>query len=305
MKKEVEDILLMSIESRAKQEPKELSCLILSIMFLTGPALGLYYWFVEDIIFSYDNVTPLWGFCSFSAIGIVLSIIINYIYAEHWSDYNNIIKDANNEIENIIKTGQGDAETLLRLKKELIERKIGKTDLTDEEFHWHSSRYCWGCGEMHIVPGLPYTVHRERTESWKEGAYRYSKTFHCSSDICLCPSCYSRLKNSDQISRNNDNVRSKIMIGLYIIVAICGFFTGLTPQITESEDILSGIGMGLLGAFFGFGLAASLGQIILIPLAAIIAIPFTKENKNTSIKWTFDAIPEIRRFMKKDLPHTH
>lgn len=302
MKKEINDIQLMSVEARAEQKKKEVSCLPLSIIFLICLGIGIYYWFVDEVIFDYYSILPFWGFVCFTAIGIVLDIIISWIYSIYWSDYNKIIEEANKEIEKIIKYGNCNEGTLFRLKKNFIERKIGKEDLTDEEFYWHSSKYCWGCGKRHTVPGQPYTVHRKRTVTWKEKGCWYTKTYHASGTICLCPSCYARLRTSDRISDNNDDIRSKIMIGLYVIIVIGVFLYVFITQINGNGTPMSGLGYGLLSAFLALGFSRWLGQIILMPLAAIIAIPFTKKNGDVSTKWTFEAIPEIRRFMKRDLP---
>ena len=46
------------------------------------------------------------------------------------------------------------------------------------------------------------------------------------------------------------------------------------------------------------------GIYILGLLASILLYPFLKHG-NSSTKWSFDEIPEIKRFMNQSLPHTH
>ena len=58
------------------------------------------------------------------------------------------------------------------------------------------------------------------------------------------------------------------------------------------------------------GLLISIGAIlfggiyVLMILTQLLLYPFQK-HRNTSTKWSFDEIPEIRRFMNQNLPHTH
>ena len=285
--KESEVIKLLPVEDRAKMEKKEVPTGIPLAIFLIGLSFGLYYWFCDSIIFRYETVSPFWGFVIFLFGGIAVDIIISWIYSLFWKDYNNLIKDANQEIEELIKKGEGSPEELYRLKRELIGRKIGNETLSQEDFLWHTSIFCWGCGRKHTQPTKSYKVYRERTERWKEGAFRYSKTFSKTSYINICPECYSRLMNAEELSKK----KSPWIIVTAIILGI-GICTG-------SYFLWGGTGLGVSFAILFFG-----GIYILSILAALILYPFLKHG-DSSTKWSFDEIPEIKYFLNRDLPHTH
>lgn len=285
--KELELIRLLSLEDRAKEKEKSVSFSFLSIIFLLFLGLGLYYWLEQEFIFNYYDVTPFWGFVIFTLLGIILNIIIGKIYSLYWSEYNNVIKDANNEINNIIRNSNGDSSELVRLKKDYIERKIGKNPLTKEEFDWHSSNYCWGCGKHHTSKPVIYPVHRERTERWKDGMYRYSKTFHISSSIQLCPECYNRLNSANKQNEKN----SPYQIGIAVILGIASIY--------GSYQLWGEDGAWICVAVIIFG-----GYWVLFILAFLISSLFLKSS-DSSTKWSLDEIPEIRTFLDKKLPHTH
>ena len=151
--------------------------------------------------------------------GIIIDVVISLIYSQYWSEYNNFIKEANDEIAELIKKGEGSPEELFRLKKELIERKIGNEILSHEEFLWHTNNYCWGGGKRHTKPIMRYTVHKERTESWKEGAFRYTKRFSRTGYINICPDCYSRLINGEK--QDNKNTPWILVTAILLGVCIC------------------------------------------------------------------------------------
>lgn len=293
----------LPLEERAKQKEKVAPWWLLLSTFLLGHIAGLYYWFADAIIFEYYAVSPFWGFVIFLISGIILCIAESYILSSIWSEYNKTIEEAENEIKKKIKSGIGSQQDLDRMRKDIIERSIKKSAVTREDFIWHSSRYCWGCGNPQISTPKPYRVERERTESWKEGAYRYTKTFRHNATINLCPDCYERLSKSKRTSSRNDDKRGLVSFMLNIIIAI-----GVCAYIIISEYGSSSIGelifMAILSLVITFGLASSLGQIVIYPIASLIAMPFTEKSVDSSTKWSFDEIPEIRKFLNQNLPHT-
>ncbi|MBQ5852801.1 MAG: hypothetical protein IIW53_01790 [Rikenellaceae bacterium] len=283
---ELELIRLLSLEDKAKVQEKSAPFLVLSILFLTFLGLGLYYWFGQDFIFSYSDISPFWGFVIFTIFGFILDCIIDKMYSLYWHDYNRIIKDANKEILEIIESGnEGPLETI-RLKKDYIERKIGKELLTKEEFDWHTTNYCWGCGKKHSSKPIVYHVHRERTVRWKEGAFWYTKTFHKSSSIQLCPECYNRLNSANKQSKKNLPYQ-------FAIAAILGIGSiyGSYQIWGEDEAWICAIIIFLGGYWVIFG------------LSFLICSLFLKSGDSSS-KWSFNEIPEIRIFLNQELPHT-
>lgn len=285
--KELEVIKLLPVEDRAKMKKKEMPSEVALLIFVFGLCVGLCYWFADEFIFEYRTVSPFWGFVIFLVGGIIIDVFISLIYSQYWSEYNNIIKEANDEIAELIKKGEGSPEELLRLKKELIERKIGNEILSQEEFVWHTNNYCWGCGKRHIKPTMRYTVHKERTESWKEGAFRYTKTFSKTGYINICPDCYSRLMNAKQIDKKN----TPLGIVMIIILAIAILFGAYS--IWGENGLYISLGVLFFGGFY-----------VLVILASLLLYPFQKHG-DTSTTYSFDEIPEIKRFMNQNLPHTH
>ena len=218
--KETEVLKLLPIEDRAKMKKKQMPCGVTLALVMLGLASGLYYWFVDDILFDYWTICPFLGFVIFFVGGILVSVIIAWIFSLYWKDYDKLIDDANREIGEVIKKGDGSPEYLHRLKKELIERKIGKETLTKDDFLWHTSQYCWGCGKRHTQPSKIYVVHKERTESWKEGAFRYSKTFRRDGCIDICPDCYSRLAYAEKQDKKNAPwiIVTTITLGVGVVI---------------------------------------------------------------------------------------
>ena len=187
-----------------------------------------------------------------------------------------------------LQSSIGSPEELHRLKKELIERKIGKETLTKDDFLWHTSQYCWGCGKRHTQPPKRHVVHKERTESWKEGAFRYSKTFSRDGYIDICPDCYSRLANAKKQDKKNTPwiILATIILGIGVVIG--------ADCLWGSDGLWISILVILLVGGWG----------ILAGLAYLILYPFLKRS-DASTKWSFDEIPEIRQFMNQNLPHTH
>ena len=286
--KDCEVIKTLPVEDRAKMDKKEIPCGVVLSIFIIGLCLGLYYWVGGAFIFNYRTISPFWGFVIFFVGGIVIDIIISLMYSIYWDEYNDLIKQANNELSVLIKKGEGSPEELFRLKKELIERKIGKELLSQEEFLWHSNKYCWGCGKKHTQPPKRYDVHKERTESWRDGAFRYTKTFSKDGYIDICPDCYSRLVNAKQQDEKNTPwiIATTVILGSGVVIG-ANFLWG-------SDGLWISIFAILL-----FG-----GWAILAMLSYLILYPFLKQG-DTRTKWSFDEIPVIRKFMNQNLPHTH
>lgn len=285
--KELERIRDLSLEEQAQEEEKSAPGILLATIFLLGLGLGLYYWFGNNFIFNYEKISPFWGFAIFIAAGIIIDLIISAIYDFYWKDYNEVINSSNKKIEEIIKKGEADPATLDFYKKINIERKIGKELLSSEEFAWHTSRYCWGCGNKHIQQPIYYKVEKERTESWKETPYRYTKTFRKESKIPICPDCYSRLQEAKEKDENNTLYYILIMIFLAILALIAAY-------------AIWG-GTGALICFFGILIG---GFYVLMLLAHLILSPFIDKGDNRT-KWDFDEIPEIKKFLNMKLPHDH
>lgn len=301
--KELNWIKSLPLEEKAKQDKVRLSGTVMFIIFLCGFIPGLYYWFGNSFIFEYYVVTPFFGFVLFVLAGILVAKITNYCYILYWKEYNDEIIVSQELISEKIKNGYGTSEELFRMKKDHIERKIGRELLTDDDFKWHSSHFCWGCGGKHQVTPKLYTITKERTHSYKDGAYRRTQIIKRTYNILLCPSCYDRLSKSDRISMKNMDVGTKVLFILYAVIAVTLFIIGCIADFNENESFsFSSILYGLLFAFIGLAMSASLGRIILIPLAGLISLPFMKEG-DSKTKWDFNEIPEIKKFMNKDFRH--
>ena len=294
----------MSLEERADMKKKSFPFVLSLLIFLLGLLPGIYYWAYDNIFFQYYDISPFWGFAIFTSCGLVTALVARMIYSLFCSEYNKLILEADEEICNIIEAGIGDAEDLHRLKKGHIERKIVKGTLTEDEFEWHSGTYCWGCGKEHKTTPNQYFITKERTESWKDGVKKYTKTYKQTAMILICPECYERLKKANKISEQNGNFTAKILIALVVLVVIATFLTTMHINMNDGEDIGSSIGSGLLAGFISLSISLSIGQIILLPLAGLIAWPFLNLKEGDSkTKWNFDQIPKIRKFLDMDLPH--
>lgn len=116
--------------------------------------------------------------------------------------------------------------------------------------------------------------------------------------------CYGSLKKADKISEQNGNLAAKILIALVILVVITTFLTTMHINMNDGEDVGSSIGYGLIAGFISLGISSSIGQIILLPLAGLIAWPFMNLKEGDSkTKWDFNQIPQIRKFLDMNLPH--
>lgn len=202
----------LDIENQADQV-EEITAVwkTLTILFV-GLAAGLYYWFIGELIFSYEQIKPFWGFVIYILITLILTWISSLIGNAYWKEYNKIIIRAREEIDLIIKEGNGSEEDIERMKTHKIERilnNIVNKKLTIEEYEWHTSRYCWGCGKRHTSTPVTFSYQKTRNVSWKEGAVRYSKTFRRFATIKVCPECRKRFRpqtaHSDYIGETKWN----------------------------------------------------------------------------------------------------
>ena len=295
----------LPLEEKAAEQKKTISCLIPFCIGLVGFVSGLVYWFGTDYIFSYRSVGPFWGFVLLTIMGLSIAGIVSLIYNKYWEEFNKVIKSAREDILNIIKSGQASEEDLERYKKIYIESKIGEEPLTEEEFEWHSTHFCWGCGNEQVDVPVPYVVHKERTETWTEGNYKYSKTFNHQATILLCPKCQARLTSSDKVAKKEGKAVGIIFWILIALIVITTFTIMYLSELNSRGSHSDPIGNGIMGALISFGISMSLGRIIVLPLAMLISLPFSKYNKmDTSTKWSFDEIPSVRHFLDRDLPHT-
>ena len=183
----------LSLEQRAAVK-EENGCLLGVLSFIIWLIPGFIYRFKQDFLFNYDKIGPIEGLFIFIGIGIVFSIIIEIIHGIYWKEYNKIIADANEELKKIIDKGEGDPNDLSRIKKQFIERKLDHNkSLTEEEFMWHTSRYCWSCGKKHSTPPIPFLFRTSYEKTWKEGVYRRYRTYRTEAYILLCPDCEHEL----------------------------------------------------------------------------------------------------------------
>lgn len=304
-KQELARLQSLPLEEQAAEQKKSISCLIPLCIGLAGLVSGLVYWFGTDYIFSYRSVGPFWGCVLLTIIGSAIAGVVSLIYNQYWKEFNEIIKNAREGILNIIKSGQASEEDLERYKKIYIESKIGEEPLTEDEFEWHSTHFCWGCGKEQLEVPVPYVVHKERTETWTEGNYKYSKTFNHQATILLCPKCHARLVSADKVATKEGKAVSIVFFALIALIVITTFTIVYFNEINSRGYNGGAFGDGILGALISFGISMSLGRIVIWPLAVLISIPFSKYNKmDTSTKWRFDEIPSVRHFLDRNLPHT-
>lgn len=303
---------IKAIEDISKKEKKSMPFAAFFILFVTPISLGIYYWLVDEIIFSYESVRPFSGFFIFSILACILSGIFYYIYQQYWNTYNTKIDDSNKIIENIINSDEGEkylGKYFNKLKEEYIERKINNGELTEKEFIWHSNYICWCCGNKQKEEKINYTYTRERTVSWKDRGIRYSKTYTKTAIIPLCPKCYHSIIDNDNKAEKDKKIIKKvdIILSAIIIISIITYEIFYKKYFSNyyyysNTSIIEDIITAILGLILLTGLCCSLGQIILYPLSYLISYPFLTA-KNQTTKWNFDNIPRIKFFLKQKLPH--
>lgn len=253
-KEKIAHLKLLPLEERAQMCKKCVipdSIIICTFLFVfIGPLVGLYYWFIDEIVFVYDYVSPFWGFVLFSFLGLVIWVLCSFLLESlnkaMWGEYNSIIYLANKELISNIKNGHGTSKqfdifisscrerktvpsTYIRgimqdefftpkqqeqLRIAYIESMIGTDDIRQADFEWHTERVCWGCGKEHKVPPKAYTVSATKTQTWREGVYRQTRDFGTSAEVLLCPECYERLS----IAKEKDDDFADIMEKTYTIL---------------------------------------------------------------------------------------
>lgn len=189
-------LLDLSLANRANIQTKEISLSAALIILVIGFLCGLYYWFVDDFIFEYKNVSPFWGFVLLLIISFFIMCAINKFFVHIiWGNFNKTIEKARTEIENKIKTGEGTDEELFHWRKEYIERILFNSYddiLSYEDFLWHTKEYCWGCGRKHDETPVLFAYSKRREVTWKEGAVRHYKTYRKRAEILICPECLKK-----------------------------------------------------------------------------------------------------------------
>ena len=277
--KEISHLKSLSLEDRA-QMPKKVgvpdSIIACTFIFiLIGILTGLYYWFINDIIFTYDSVSPFWGFVLFLLIGFLMCIlcssILAYIDNAVWKNYNSIIYSANKGLISNIRDGYGTDKqfdiflsscrerktvpsTYIRsimtddiftpqqqeqLRIAYIESMIGSDDIRQADFEWHTERVCWGCGNDHRVPPKAFKVTDVKTQTWREGVYRHTQDFGTSTEVLLCPDCYERLSNVKEDEGDFANIMEKIYTIIGYVITIGLFVLSIIFMIV---DIITGKG---------------------------------------------------------------
>lgn len=266
---------LSNIEQKAKQEKRELSCLAIAILFIPPISIGIYYWFVGEIIFEYNTVGPFSGFFIFLLVAILLTTIVSLFVKIVWKEHNAEIDKANETILSLINSQDLSPNDLFRLKKDYIECKLKKEGITQDAFIWHSEQICWGCGNFHGDEKYNYCHKVTKIKSWKKGAIRYTKTLEKTAYIPLCSTCYDSVMT---VKEQNKLYVIIIDVILSIIAAmLCTYYL---------ESFLLGV-----------IICATIGQSILIHISSLILMPFIRKQFRT--KWDFDKIPSIKKFLDR------
>lgn len=274
---------LSYIEQKAKQEKKGLSCLAIIILFILPFSIGIYYWFVDDIILDYNTVSPFSGFFIFLLIAISLTSIASFIVKTVWKEYNAEIDNANETISSLINSEDLSPNDLFRLKKDYIERKLEKDGITQDEYIWHSSQICWGCGNFHGDKKYSYCHRAIKTKSWKDRGIRYTKTLEKTEYVPLCPTCFNTAM-AEKIAYEKERpyiITIDIILSIITII-LCAYYT---------KNVGDGILLGLMICVFG--------QVVIYLISCLLFSPFRKKTKHFRPKWNFDKIPSIKRFLDK------
>lgn len=291
--KKIEDLPL---EKRISQKPKELSCTLMLVLFLLPLAAAFYHYVYGGFIFHYDTLSRSTGFIVYACFSVLLPILAGLIYSCYWKSYNNIIENAKQEVCNTIKERKESPEEINRLRLLYIESIIGSDKLSQEDFLWHTRQKCWGCGKKHSETPKQFNYTKTKMESWRKDAFRYHQNYKMTASLLLCPECHSRLLKASKISQENN------VIFVVVNTLLC-FATSIVFAIIDASKTTSNV-VDYLGVFADFiiaaGVASTLGQIIIYPLAKVISKPLEKDNKKSWTKWSFDDIPAIRHFLKEE-----
>lgn len=139
-----------------------------------------------------------------------------------------------------------------------------------------------------------FNYSKTKMESWRKDAFRYHQNYKTTASLLLCPECNLRLLKASKISQDNDVLLGVIDVVLCIIA---GFVFAAIDIPKNSTDVSNFIGL-FADLVIGAGVAGTIGQILIYPLAKVISKPFEKKNKDSWTKWSFDDIPQIRKFLK-------
>ncbi|MBR5148066.1 MAG: hypothetical protein IKV15_02570 [Bacteroidaceae bacterium] len=291
------------LKKKAFQEKKSMPYSIGLLIFTPFLFLGLYYWFYDEIIFSYNVVSPFSGFFIFISIAIIWVYLCYRVFKSNWKEHNQEIDDAKRQLEDYTKSST-DSEEIVDLKKEIIERKIADDTITTEEYKWFNERYCWCCGQEHSGPKFNYEYYASKTSTWKEGAVRYSKEFTRKANVLLCESCYKKLKKNDNIRLKNDIVFNQVndkvtYIFAIITIIVVVLFSVIEGFSTKSFENFFATLFG--GGVIGFIVCFGFGQLITIPITSFIVDSRLTSGEPIHAKYSFNKIPVIREFLKKRL----
>ena len=299
-KNERNDLSMYSFEDLkdiASTKPKDEGCWVSIMFLLIGISLGLIYWFIQPFIFSYDVISPFVGFLLFVFGSIIIAIVINAFMAHPWKDYNQLIDKAINEIERRIKSGEGNPDELEKMRKFIVEKKLASNTVSDDDYYWYNQRYCLACGKKFTKQPVVYAYNREDVKSWREGAMRKTVRVNKTVYVNVCHDCYNKLSEKKSVTESNEYIT-------YVISALLILVTGIVTGIFEyfNYGSFNGHFWDIIGTgIVGMVIAASVGLIIIYPIAYIVSLPFRKKMKNNWCpKWDFDNIPEIRRFLNQE-----
>ena len=289
---------LLQLEAQAHMQPKSLSCLVASVLFLPPFSLGVYYWFRGEILFNYEVVSPFSGFFIFCSFAILITYLASFMVKRKWKDYNAKIDVAKQEIVRLIDSEELAPEDLFRLKRCYIEERIRRDEITRDEFSWHSNRICWGCGKLHTEEKCDYRYVRTRNVSWKKGAVRYSATKEQVADIKLCPTCYKTAVEADRSIKhdveNLKKIKFIVSVIIFIVVVVAAIVDG--AKIIDCLTLMLGLILALC-----FPLTQLLISLAIALIDLMIGGLFKKNNtKAFSPVYNFDRIPVIRSFLNRD-----
>ena len=133
-------------------------------------------------------------------------------------------------------------------------------------------------------------------ESWRDGAFRCHKNYKKTVSLLLCPNCNTRLSKVKKNSQHNDSLLNVIDVILCFIAAIIFAVIDCPRTSSGVVDVIGIIGVMVIA----LGVAATMGQIIIYPIAKIISKPLEKKTDNSRTIWNFDDIPAIREFLMND-----
>ena len=250
------------LEKRITFKEKELSCTAMLILFILPLAAAFYHLMYGGFIFNYDVLPRKDGFIIFSVLGFVLPILAGIINKQYWKGYNNSIEKA----------------------------------VQQDDFLWHTRQKCWGCGKTHTETPKQFNYTKTKMESWRDGAFRCHKNYKKTVSLLLCPNCNTRLSKVKKNSQHNDSLLNVIDVILCFIAAIIFAVIDCPRTSSGVVDVIGIIGVMVIA----LGVAATMGQIIIYPIAKIISKPLEKKTDNSRTIWNFDDIPAIREFLMND-----